>query len=113
MAGGFYGGKYVTGVPDIGAPGSAFAAGEWNHVVVAQQDFETVSVYVNGALVTISGTGDSYGLGGGSSLGRRMGGPYSARFFAGGLDDFRIYDKVLSAEEITRLYKAGSVKIRK
>lgn len=112
MAGGFYNGEYTTSITATGAPANAFSLNEWNHVTIIQPDAATILVYVNGAEVTGS-VSDGFGTGSASTLGRRFGGPYSARFFAGRLDDFRIYDKVLSAEEITRLYKAGSAKIRK
>jgi hypothetical protein len=79
----------------------------WQHVAVTYQS-SAIKIYVNGNEVSYY----SYSLGSGSLVsdmsrnlivGNRGNG---ARGFKGSIDDFRIYDRVLSAGEIEHIYTA-------
>jgi hypothetical protein len=80
---------------------------QWNHVV-ATADTTTIKIYVDNVLKkTATGTytvddnlNDNLLIGSGSS-----------GFFNGSMDEVRIYNKVLSASEITELYQQGQTKI--
>lgn len=68
-----------------------------------------VNIYINGALdktgTTIPGANSNFFQIGGF-------GDYSGTFFQGLIDELEIYNRVLSAEEITAIYNAGGGKCR-
>ncbi|MGA1979517.1 MAG: LamG-like jellyroll fold domain-containing protein [Sedimentisphaerales bacterium] len=73
--------------------------GEWNHIVVSFNN-KTAKTYLNGALVdtrTISNSLLTLNRIGGRAL----------EFFKGEIDDVRIYNRALSAEEVEELYGQG------
>jgi hypothetical protein len=83
--------------------------GQWVYVV-ATRDGAAASLYLNGHLensaaysFTVTNKGQSLRIG---SIGLPE--PEWAGFFKGMIDDVRIYDKALSAEEIQELYKQVS-----
>ena len=106
----------------ISSAGAVVERGVWSQVVMTLDSSKNMKLYINGALVN-SGThdlvswvapscGDSnlplsigtlypYGEGWGGNTG------FS---FQGFLDDVRIYNRALSATEITKLYQSGAVK---
>jgi len=111
----------VMSVPDWqGCPsGSAVAwNGEWHHVVGVYQDSSisdpaTVQVYVDGILANTGTRWNKFGIAlndfdvfiGGSAF-------YTsgdARFFAGLIDDVRIYDEALTAAQVYECYLEGLV----
>lgn len=80
----------------------------WKHIaVVYDAAAKNVKFYANGALLsqTNYATAVPAGLIGGIRLGCRDGGE---RWFSGKMDDFRLYGRALSGEEIGALYKAVS-----
>jgi hypothetical protein len=90
----------ATNVAD--AATGLLTAGSWTHVGVTVNGV-AVLCYVNGALAyagtagyATSSNNDSFDIG----L------DYTNRFFAGSIDDVRLYDRVLSAAEIETLYLA-------
>jgi hypothetical protein len=88
--------------------GSAtLTAGQWNHVAVTYQPGQR-RIYVNGSLdVENAPTGDLILSGGTNSfMGRLPSG--ASGYLDGRLDDVRIYDRALSAEEVANLF-AGVV----
>jgi hypothetical protein len=77
---------------------SALAAGEWVHLAVTY-DRTTLKIYVNGALVAsrpqsgqIAVSGAVLRIGGNSS--------FTGEFYAGLIDEVRVYNRALSLEEI-------------
>ena len=82
------------------APQRAFAANEWNHLVVTF-DREDFREYINGDLYRESkGTGVAVGNGANLTLGNWMGSfPYH-----GLLDEFMVFDRALRADEVRQLH---------
>lgn len=89
--------------------GNVMTVSTWNHVVATYDASETnagMKIYVNGVLVPVSNTnlGSYVGMENTTTnlyFGRRT------SFFPGGLDDVRIYNRVLSTKEIQELYLTG------
>lgn len=82
---------------------SALSANRWYHVVAVDAG-GTGYIYINGVLdssggVSVSSSSDSV----------MIGVDYlpSARYFKGSIDEVRIYNRVLSADEISQLYALG------
>lgn len=85
-------GQYVTGTTAV--------AGAWHHVVLTGANSSTLNLYIDGAsegtpdsLGTIITTGDRYRIGQTSVLGN------SGGYFDGQMDDVRVFNRVLTAEE--------------
>ena len=79
--------------------------GEWYHIA-GTYDGSDMRVYINGA--ETNSTGKSGSLDGYGAIGLRIGTQVgSGRYFDGVIDDVRVYNRVLSAEEISRLYELG------
>ena len=80
--------------------------GQWNHVV-ATYNGTTLAVYVNGVR-TYSGAGTSTSVARaftGMTIGNSTG-ISAPGYFRGAIDEVRVYDRVLTAMEVTSLYKA-------
>jgi hypothetical protein len=105
------------------APGSRYTMvsstapvgiGGWYHVVVVFSGVHSFSAFVNGASVALSysgGSANSMVYGAGSRL--RMNSSYACGTTIrekGSIDEVRIYNRALSATEITQLYKQGASK---
>jgi len=89
-----------------GAPtyGTAISAGVWYHAVVVFVPSTSLSLYVNGVLISTATS--SIGAGGTSVF--RIGESTAyTRPFAGYIDDFRIYNTALTASQISTLFYAG------
>jgi len=89
----------ITGVTDVND-------GNWYHVVTVRNSNGMTELYVNGLLdagdylaVSDVDSDGFLGIGVHSTLGDN--------YFNGLIDDVRIYDKALSAEEIQQLYQDG------
>ena len=79
-----------------------FAFGVWHHIV-GTYDRQHVRIYVNGKLNGSSAkTGAIYISGGNTVIGF-----WNNEFFPGLIDEVRVYNQALSAEEIRNLYFAG------
>ena len=79
-----------------------FAFGVWHHVV-GTYDRQHVKIYVNGKLKGLSNRiGAMQSTGANTVIGYGM-----SRYFPGFIDEVRIYNRALSAEEIKNLYFAG------
>lgn len=103
--------KAGTYVVFVGANGSGqnyifsvnHTTGVWNHSVITYEG-DTLSVYINGVeldtvtVPVLDTSSDALYVGVANSLGTR---------FEGSLSDFRVYDAVLSAPEISDLYSNG------
>lgn len=94
--------KYYFGYGSTPAGGSAgsvqLTANEWQHVAVVC-DGKAVIIYVNGKEAARGKGGNP--ITPNPNLNFRLGSGYSeGRFFSGALDDFRIYGRALSADEV-------------
>ncbi|OHA79276.1 MAG: hypothetical protein A2747_02435 [Candidatus Yonathbacteria bacterium RIFCSPHIGHO2_01_FULL_44_41] len=91
------------------APGtSALALNNWYHVC-GTYDGANKLLYLNSINQIASGAGSiAYDAGTGIRIGARHN---TSRFFAGGIDDVRIYNRALTQAEITQLYNMGGSKI--
>lgn len=90
--------------------GNPFTAGEWNLVTLVQTDADSAVLYVNGVQVgKIDGIGADYQLADfitndGNSY--YLGNSPNAKFpLVGDIDDFAVWDRALSANDIAALYK--------
>ena len=91
-----------TGEWSLGMP-----VGEWHHLVgVVDRTQNTMKAYYDGEqfgdAVDISSVGDIT-----SNTGLRFGQSATGRYFSGTVDEVRVYDRVLSENEIKRLYNIG------
>ncbi len=104
------GSNRIQGLVDTGqatatltAPG-AYADDEWHHVAIARGG--TIELYVDGVRVAqaASPTGSlAFSARAGIHVGRR---PDGANRLTGGVDDVRLYDRVLTADEVAALASA-------
>ena len=89
--------------------GGMLVEGEWMHVV-ATWDGRFMRIYVQGELVTLTPTefdGPVMGTEKALNIGRYV--DYASQFYwAGGIDELRIYSRALTEEEIQALYGAVS-----
>ena len=92
-------------IPDQANADNAFAVGKWNYEVVTY-DGQRLREYTNAKLVNDwAATGAAMGEGQPMAIG---GWPYVGGFyFEGAIDDFRIYSRSLTQEEILALYDQG------
>lgn len=89
-----------------GAVGASFTLsdGNWHHVVGVLNDAGNVAeLYIDGTLQASKATSQSIGSGGPSQtfIAARSG---TSIFFPGSMDDVRIYNRALSAADVTALY---------
>lgn len=81
--------------------GSITTSSGWVHVVYTFQDKVGAKLYVNGSLVTTTASTSSISW---STTTGQIG--YFSTYFNGKLNDFRIYDHVLSLKEVKEISKA-------
>jgi hypothetical protein len=83
-------------------------SGEWVHVA-AVFDSGTVTFYKNGSEAgSATGVAFTTSTAPFSVIGKRDGSSSSASFFAGGVDEVRVYGRALSADDVATLYAYGS-----
>jgi hypothetical protein len=85
---------------------STWSAGQWYHFAgVFDDSFSASKIYVNGVSVSVTQSGDwSPTLGLDSYIGSMYG---SGDYINGRIDEVRIYNRALSAQEVLRLYNLG------
>ncbi|GEM_PF-1427023 len=97
----------TVGQTTVYSGGNCAATGVWAHYV-ATYDGSFARLYMNGQLIAgptaITGTVASGAL----DIGQLYGGSY---YFKGIIDDARVYNRALSAAEITQLYNFGKAKV--
>jgi len=82
-------------------PGANLADGQWHHVALKWQiEPRSQTLYADGVQVAVS-HGPPVGFSGSVILGRAN---VNGRFLDGTLDEFRVYSRTLSDEEIQKLY---------
>jgi hypothetical protein len=77
----------------------------WNHVVITINSSNTTTIYLNNVLVNskiVSGLLPSGTISSGGRIGRSLGSLHNS--FNGYIDDFRIYNKVLTSSEVGYIY---------
>lgn len=79
---------------------------EWHHVAVSLTS-DSIHAYLNGELMGSVASGKQPPLASFMSIGRMTHPAYDA--FNGSMDDFAIYNRVLTNEEVTGLYQSSSV----
>ena len=85
--------------------------GRWTHLAVAYERGGQVRHYVDGRLVSQEAAQGDFPLTlGNADLGNWTPGSrrnYPIRYFSGGIDEFLLFSRPLSEQEIDRLYLAG------
>ncbi|MBI3627356.1 MAG: LamG domain-containing protein [Candidatus Sungbacteria bacterium] len=82
----------------------------WHHIMISFSSTAGLRAYVDGALsATISG--DTDGIITGNNYSLQIGANQSSDYFTGKIDEPRVYNRALSAAEITQLYNEGRQKI--
>ena len=88
--------------------GASLADGRWHHVAFTWiRDKRQQQLYVDGGLVATSTGPQGGGHSGGAVLGWANAGGGGDAFIDGVIDEFRIYSRPLTAEEIGTLFQAG------
>jgi hypothetical protein len=86
-------------VPQTGTAFANIVANAWTHLV-GTFDGQTINVYINGALAgTLSWPGSIANPQFYFRVGR-----YADAYWSGAIDDIRLYSRVLSQSDITKLY---------
>jgi len=88
-------------------PTTNMTANTWTHVVLTKNSGTTVAIYQNGVQITNA----AIVSGGFAAVSLHIGELNAANYLNGSLDDVRIYNRALSANEITQLYKTGLARI--
>jgi Concanavalin A-like lectin/glucanases superfamily len=106
-------GYYVFALRDVdNAPtsvqtvttGVAATVNVWTHLVAVHDNAaNTVSLYVNGVLQSTVAFNSPWKANGATTVGRAKWNGASTDFFSGAIDEVRLYDRVLTAAEITSL----------
>lgn len=88
---------------------ATFTAGQLVHVALAYTTAGNVSIYVNGVLLTSRGTAVADGMMAALYIGAHNldVGYGTKRFYAGTIDDVRIYRRLLTANEVAGMFTAG------
>lgn len=97
---------FIRGPTDVNivSSGTAYNDGEWHHVTATWDINDDAILYING-IAEASATHDAGTFAFDSQI--RVGRPQSGgadREFGGTIDDVRIYDRALSADEVAALY---------
>jgi hypothetical protein len=93
--------------------GVAICSGSYEHVVIVRTGDRTASGYINGAATTTTRTANVGGTIGAVShngsvvIGRRN--LAASNYFSGRIDEVRLYNRALSADEIKQLYRMGAI----
>ena len=99
------GNQWVFGSTGGGNLGTVYATqNKWANITVVHTA-TSKAIYINGVLNATSGGDYINGDLGGSLCGI---GSWGAEYFAGSVDDLRVYNRALSPYEITQLYNAGT-----
>jgi RHS repeat-associated protein len=89
---------------NVAAQSTAPATGTWTHLVgVYSASAKSVSLYVNGTLA-----GSQYAPAGFAGIqGLTIGSTNGANYFGGSISDVQVYQRALSATDVSNLYAAG------
>lgn len=103
----------------VTSPSNAISPGRWYHVTATyngNSNSSGVNLYINGAPVATTSVLNNLGTNsilntGPALIGADCGGVSNK--FDGTIDDLRVYNRALTADETTGLYNLGQVKINK
>jgi hypothetical protein len=84
-----------------------YSADTWYHIVVTRNSTER-RIYIDG---TSQNSDANVAISNGSNLTLGRAGAYNNFYLDGTIDEFRVYNRALSAQEVGDLYRLGSVKI--
>lgn len=97
------------GVPSPGSRNTifgqenSFTTNQWYHAVVVVRGYNDMDMYINGSKISntiYSGSANTISYSGGGTIGMYLGnGKYKGK-----MDDYRVYNKVLSQTEVSKLY---------
>ncbi len=101
------------GQPEMNTPTSVITVGAWTFLAFvynggAKNDLASFAIYANGVNQTSL---TAQGTIGGSTTYNRVGSDQSSAFFNGSIDEVRIYNRALTANEISQLYQSGAAKL--
>lgn len=86
--------------------GTTAYGGEWTHLVGVQDTVaDTLSLYVNGTLAGTTATTSTWYAGGAVQVGASAFESTPTSFFPGQIDDVRLFDRPVSADEVQQLFK--------
>ena len=84
--------------------GPVLSTNQWQHVVVVNNIGTDAKFYVNGVLIATNAFTHTYSYASNIRLGDSIG---ETQPFSGSLDDVRVYNRELTASEVTQLYNLG------
>ena len=91
------------GAPNVAVSNTVAEANEWYHIVGTYQANDNIKIYVNGVLEKTTSTSVTRGTNPNKfCIGQSV--TWSGRFFNGTIDEVKIYNRALSAEEIKAEY---------
>lgn len=96
----------------VTTPVNSVAAGQWSHIIVTRdQSADNLSIYINNnKLATLDSASGNMANGSADlQIGRTA--HVSEAFFAGQIDDVRLYGDVLTGNEILNIYENGKSKL--
>jgi prepilin-type N-terminal cleavage/methylation domain-containing protein len=88
---------------DLAGSAPFIADGNW-HLALTEYDGSTRKIFVDGVMVSSDNTSNNNAIANDVAIGRTDG----VEYFAGSIDDVRIYNRALSNAEIQSLYTAGA-----
>jgi hypothetical protein len=95
---------YFNGAGYTGIAGS-WVSNEWIHVAYIQSSTGAIKLFVNGMIQPNVSSTPILSIGGGFRMGVRTD---NTDFLIGSIDDFRIYDVVLSDDQVLSIYNNGA-----
>ena len=103
---------YAGGTGDIGTSSTYGSAPEgdglWHHIVVTTAEAGVTQLYVDGVLEATSAGTPSIGISGNDSNALGLGfNPDTQRGFDGLMDDVAMWNRVLTAQEVSTIYNTG------
>jgi RHS repeat-associated protein len=107
--------RFSSASADVASPSyagvestSGITLDTWTHLVgVYSSTSETLSLYVNGALVGSTPSTTAWSSSGALAIGRNLQSGAAAQFTNGQISDVQVYPQVLTAAQITTLYGNG------
>ncbi len=101
---------YAGGTVDINTAGTFPASANWYHIVATTSAAGATNLYINGSLLaTGAGPANINASGANANILCIGCNPDNGREFDGLIDDLGMWDRALSAAEVTEIYQAGLI----